>query len=310
MRIVSLLAGSTEIVCALGLQNLLVGRCHECDYPEYVRELPVCTAPRFKTFGMSPASEPDMETILQESLSLYRLDALLLNELAPSHIFTQIQCKNSSATIADIEKGASKLIKSCPQIFSLQPTCLADICQDIKRTGTALEVESAAEALIARITSGMEAIQTKSATLENRPGIAFIEWIDPLMPGANWLPELIRLAGGRDLFGQEGEPSPVILWKDVIKADPEAMIVAPCGFTLQQSIAEMTLLIEKQGWSDLACVRNNKVYVADGKHFFNRPGPRLLESLQILAEIMHPDIFHFGHENKSWQCYQAPEELE
>jgi iron complex transport system substrate-binding protein len=306
MRIVSLIASSTEIVCALGLRDSLVGRCHECDYPESVRDLPVCTAPKFKSFGSS--APIDERAILQESLSIYRVDPKLLNKLAPTHIITQPQWQVCDVSLKDIAEACQKL-DSKPQLIALQPSRLADIYEDIKKVGTALGVDSVARNLLEQIWASVSEIRDRCNSLKDKPRVALLEWIDPLMPAANWLPELVELAGGTNLFGQAGQESGVIPWKEITTADPGVMIIAPSGFTTNQTIEEMYSLKERKGWEKLSCVQEKKVFIADGKHYFNRPGPRVLESLQILAEILHPDVFNFGHKDKLWMCFESTDEV-
>lgn len=303
MRIVSLIASSTEIVCALGLEDKLVGRSHECDYPPSVMELPVCTYPKFNTDGTSYMIDERVRAILQESLSVYRVDVDQLNELAPTHIITQSQCEVCAVSLKDVEEAAVQMLKSKPEIISLEPNCLEDIYEDIKHIGIALGALQKAEELVKHIKDGVEEISVHAGKLKSSPRVALIEWIDPLMAGGNWMPELVTLAGGTNLFGEAEVHSEVMSWKDITDADPDVLIVAPCGFDIAKTIEDMPLLKEKQGWLKLQAVKNKQVYLVDGNQFFNRPGPRVLESLQIMAEILHPDEFKFGHEGKAWQRF-------
>lgn len=303
MRIVSLIASSTEIVCALGLRDKLVGRSHECDYPESVRELPVCTTPRFKTDGRSYMIDDRVRAIVQESLSVYRIDAEVLEDLKPTHIITQSQCEVCAVSLKDVQDAAVEMFSSKPQIVSLEPNQLKDIYSDIKKIGTACGVKVEADALIEKLKNGIEDISAKSKKLKKKPRVALIEWVDPLMASGNWMPELVKLAGAVDIFGKTGKHSEVMSWKEVADADPDVLILAPCGFAIPQTLEEMPLLMEKKDWAKLKCVANKQVYIADGNQYFNRPGPRVLESLQILAEILHPEQFNFGLENKGWQRF-------
>lgn len=303
MRIVSLIASSTEIVCALGLEDKLVGRSHECDFPKKVLDLPVCTSPKFNTDGRSYMIDERVRAILQESLSVYRVDSDLLSRLEPTHIITQSQCDVCAVSLKDVEEAACLMVNSRPQIISLHPNCLADIYADIKRVGTALGAQDSAEALVKRIKTGIDEISKKTRELEKRPKVALIEWIDPLMAAGNWMPELVELAGGINVFGKAGEHSSVMSWKEVTDADPDVLIIAPCGFSMETTLEEMPLLTGKQGFAGLKSVKEGKAYIADGNQFLNRPGPRVLESLQILAEIIHPELFDFAHKGQAWQVY-------
>ncbi|MBX9686737.1 MAG: cobalamin-binding protein [Candidatus Obscuribacterales bacterium] len=305
MRIVSLIASSTEIVWALGLGSSMVGRSHECDYPEAVLSLPVCTSPKFNVDGRSYMIDERVRAILQESLSVYRVDSTLLNSLHPTHIITQSQCEVCAVSLKDVEAAACELMDSKPQIISLEPNSLADIYADIERIGGALDLMPEAQKLSGRIKSEFELISKKSQSLKSRPRVALIEWIDPLMAAGNWMPELLELAGAESLLGQAAKHSSVMLWKDLLDADPDFIIVSPCGFNMQSTLADMPLLTEKMGWHELRAVKAGQVYIADGNQYFNRPGPRILESLQILSEILHPQAFHFGHEGKAWKKFSA-----
>lgn len=303
MRIVSLIASSTEIVCALGLEDKLVGRSHECDFPESVLELPACTSPKFNTDGRSYMIDERVRAILQESLSVYRVDAGLLKSLQPTHIITQSQCEVCAVSLKDVEEAACHLLDSPPEIISLEPNSLADIYADIKRVGTALGVNEKSELLVDKIKSAMAEINKKASAAAQKPRVVLIEWIDPLMAAGNWMPELVELAGGKNILGEAGKHSPVMSWKEVTDADPDVLIITPCGFNIEATLEEMPLLTSKQGWSELRALQEGRVYVADGNQYFNRPGPRVLESLEILAEILHPDLFDFHHEGKAYKRY-------
>ena len=303
LRIVSLIASATEIVCALGLRPNLVGRSHECDFPPDVKGLPVCTSPKFQTDGSSYEIDQRVRAVLQESLSVYRVDAALLDELGPTHIVTQSQCEVCAVSLKDVEQAACELIHSQPAIISLQPNSLADIWTDIERVGVSLNIRDKALDLIGTL---QERIRAVAATkFSSMPKLAYVEWIDPLMAGGNWMPELIELAGGQNLFGVNGSHSPALSWSEFQQADPDVIVVAPCGFDIERTLGEMHWLAERDGWKDLRAVKNNKVFVADGNQYFNRPGPRVVESMEVLAEIMHPDVFHFGHQDIGWVPFIA-----
>ncbi len=301
LRIVSLIASSSEIVCALGLRDKMVGRSHECDYPDSVLQLPVCTGPRFSTSGSSYMIDEQVRKVLQDTLSVYRVDTDLLEELKPSHIITQSQCEVCAVSIKDLEAAACDLLSSKPQIISLEPNCLLDIYEDIKKVGTALGVESRSDALIAELKASIKIIDEKCNSAPNRPRVALIEWIDPLMAAGNWMPELVKMAGADNIFGESGKHAPVMSWKELALADPDIIIVAPCGFGIKQTLEEMPSLVGRSGWADLKSVKSKQVYLADGNQYFNRPGPRVLDSLEIMAEMIHPELFKGVHEGSAWQ---------
>ncbi len=300
MRIVSLIASATEIVCALGFESQLVGRSHECDFPPSVKKLPVCTNPKFEVEGLSYQIDQRVKAILQESLSVYRVDADLLESLQPTHIITQSQCEVCAVSFKDVEAAVCQFTSSRPAVVSLEPNSLADVWQDIRQVGKAFNAEMQAEKLIADLQRRMNSIAEKARTADARPTVAYIEWIEPLMAGGNWMPELVEMAGGRNLFGAAGKHSPWMNWEDLIAAAPDVIFISPCGFDIPRAVEETPLLTDNPEWSRLKAVSSGRVVVADGNQYFNRPGPRLAESLEILAEIIHPQLFRFGHENEGW----------
>ncbi len=304
MRIVSLIASSTEIVHALGMGKYMVGRSHECDYPPSVKSLPVCTEPKFAVDGSSYQIDQRVKAILQESLSVYKVDAQLLDELAPSHIITQAQCDVCAVSLKDVEAAACQMVKSNPQIVSLEPNCLEDYFADLIKVGQALSCADRAEALIeeerARIAKIQETAAQALAAGQKKRTVAVIEWIEPLMAAGNWMPELVELCGGVNLFGTAGKHSPWMSFEQLTQSNPDVIVVTPCGFDNERTLSEMHLLTEREDFKNLKATKNGQVYVADGNQYFNRPGPRLVESLEIMAEIVYPEVFHFGHQNKAW----------
>lgn len=303
MRVVSLICSATEIVCALGRRGDLVGRSHECDFPPGVEALPVLTAPQFELRGASAEIDRRVKDLVRDGLAVYGIDAGLLRDLRPDVIVTQDQCEVCGASLADVEAAVCDWTGAEVRIVSCKPLGLADVWTDIRNVGAALGAGDAAERLVAELQARMQAIAAAAAGAPEKPTVATIEWIDPLMAAGNWMPELLDMAGGRNLFGEAGGHAPWISWDDLRAADPEVILVLPCGFDIERSIAEMPALAAQPGWPDLRAVRNGRVLVTDGNRFFNRPGPRLAESLEILAEILHPAQFSFGWEGKGWRRY-------
>lgn len=300
-RVVSLIASSTEIVCALGCEDWLVGRSHECDYPESVKRLPACTEPKFTTDGTSYEIDQRVKALLQEALSVYRVDAEKLKQLQPDVIITQSQCEVCAVSLRDVQEAVCTWLGSQPRIVNLEPNALADVWQDIRRVADALGIPARGAALVERLQERIAAIKERGAALPHRPTVACIEWIDPLMAAGNWMPELVEIAGGITCFGVAGEHAPWLSWEELWAKDPDVIFVAPCGFDVRRTRAEMSALMQQPGWSGLRAVRQQRVYLADGNQFFNRPGPRLVESAEILAEVLHPEAFSFGHEGTGWQ---------
>jgi iron complex transport system substrate-binding protein len=299
-RIISLIASATEIVCALGLKGQLVGRSHECDFPPTVKELPQCTSPKFNVEGTSYEIDQRVKAVLQEALSVYRVDADLLESLQPTHVITQSQCEVCAVSLKDVEQAVCEFTSSQPKVVSLEPNALADIWQDIQRVADALGIQEQGKALNKDLQNRMQAICERADTLTAKPRVALIEWIEPLMAAGNWMPELVEMAGGENLFGEAGKHSPWMTWEELVASNPDILIVTPCGFDITRTLEEMSLLSQKPEWSELKAVQESRVFVADGNQYFNRPGPRVVESLEILAELFHPNDFHFGHEKTGW----------
>jgi iron complex transport system substrate-binding protein len=298
VRIVSLIPSATEIVALLGLTDRLVGRSHECDYPIEVESRPICTQPKFNPEGSSAEIHDRVTVLLQSALSVYRIETAKLEQLQPTHILTQAQCEVCAVSLTDVEQAVTTLTHSQAQIISLQPAVLADLWSDIDRVATALEV--VAEDKIAALKQRVEDCAAK-ATVATRPTVACIEWVDPLMAAGNWIPELVSLAGGQSLFGAVGQHSPWLQWDILIQADPDVLVFMPCGFDLARTRQEARQLAAQPQWKNLQAVKAGQVYVTDGNQYFNRPGPRLVDSLEILAEILHPERCQFGYEGAGWE---------
>ena len=302
-RIISLIASATEIVCALGFENQLVGRSHECDYPESIRRLPVCTEPKFNVEGSSCEIDQRVKTLLGETLSVYRVDAEQLRELEPDVIVTQSHCEVCAVSLRDVERAVCSWLSACPRLVSLAPNDLADVWSSIEQVAEALDSRERGADVIYKLQSRINVITERASRLSSRPTVACIEWIDPLMAAGNWMPELVALAGGVNLFGEAGKHSPWMTWEQLVARDPDVIVVLPCGFDIARSRREMLVLTSRSDWPLLRAVRGNRVFLADGNQYFNRPGPRLVESLEILAELLHPGAFRFGHEGKGWQRF-------
>lgn len=305
LRILSLIASATEIVCALGFRDRLVGRSHECDYPADVAGLERATRPRFDTEAASDEIDRRVRALAAEAdpldaLGVYEIREDVLSKLRPTHIVTQSQCDVCAVSERDVVAAVGRLTGLDPEIVSLRPLGLSDVWEDIMRVASALGATEAGARLIASLQGRMEAIAAKARHLPPVRSVAFIEWADPLMSGGNWMPELVEMAGGRCLFGRPGIHSPALDFEDLAAADPETILISPCGFGLERTLEDAAALARRPGWSGLQAVRAGRVYAADGNQFFNRPGPRLAESLEILAEILHPEQFRFGHRESGW----------
>lgn len=299
-RIISLIASATEIACALGHQPNLVGRSHECDYPPGVEDLPVCTAPKLNVDARSGEIDRQVKSLVAQALSVYRVDAERLRELRPDLILTQTQCEVCAVSLKDVEQAVCGWVDSRPSIVSLAPNALAEVWEDFRRVARALGTEGRGEKVVGDLQRRMRAIAARASKLEPKPTVACLEWIDPLMAAGNWMPELVEMAGGCNLFGEAGKHSPWMSWEDLLAKDPDVVVVLPCGFGLERTRLEMAHLTRRTDWHKLRAAREGRVFLADGHQYFNRPGPRLSESLEILAEILHPREFQFGHKGSAW----------
>ena len=304
-RVVSLLPSSTEIIHALGCGERLVGRSHECDYPAGIAELPPCTAPKFDPNGASREIDERVKAVLAEAVSVYSVDTALLDELAPDLVVTQSQCELCAVSLSDVQAAVRRLVRSKPDVLSLEPNELKDVWRDIASVAEALGVGERGEALLDELRGRLAAVAERAQEIGRRPRVACIEWYDPLMAAGNWVPELVEIAGGVDVLGIRGEHSAWLEWAALEEAAPETIVLMPCGFDIARSRQELPALTERAEWARLEAVQRGRVFVTDGNQFFNRPGPRLVESAEILAEILHPEAFAFGHEGAGWERLDA-----
>jgi iron complex transport system substrate-binding protein len=300
-RIVSLIASATEIVCALGFEDQIVGRSHECDYPEAIKRLPICTEPKFDPDGTSYQIDQRVKAIVQEGLSVYRVDGEKLRDLEPDVIVTQSHCEVCAVSLRDVERAVCAWLRTCPQLVSLAPNGLADVWTSIEQVALALKVPQRGADTIRHLQNRLHAIEERTRALSERPTVTCIEWIDPLMAAGNWMPELVEMAGGVPVFGVARAHSPWMTWEQLCTANPDILILLPCGFDIARTRRDLPLLMNRPEWPNLRAVRTGRVFLADGNQYFNRPGPRLVESLEILAELLHPTMFSFGHEGTGWQ---------
>ena len=299
-RIVSLLPAATEIVCALGLEGQLVGRSHECDYPESIQHSPVCSEANFPDGLSSNDIDIKVKEILADALSIYTVKREVIKELAPDVVITQAQCEVCAVSLEEVEKALDNYLDKQTRIVSLQPNKLEDIFKDIQTVADALGITSAGNTLIEDLQERVDIIRHKLKYVESRPTVACIEWLEPMMVSGNWIPELAGLAGGKSVLAEAGKHSPYIQWDDILLVDPEIIVVMPCGFSIERTMREMNLLLNLPQFADTRAAKNNRIYIADGNQYFNRPGPRIVDSIEIMAEIVHPKLFSFGYEGDGW----------
>jgi len=305
MRIVSLLPSCTEIVCALGCAERLAGRSHECDFPPEIQSVPVCTAPRLDVSASSSEINGQIKSLLERALSVFEIDGVRLRELRPDVILTQGQCEVCAVSRADLEKALPQSLARRVKIISVAPLRLADVWTDIQTIAGALNAAETGRALLSQLKSRVVDVIQKTCMIKKRPSVACLDWLDPLMAAGHWVPEMVDLAGGRDWFGAPGRPSAWLDWKKLAQADPDLILLMPCGFGLERTRREAAALESRPEWRTLRAVKSKNVFIADGNHYFNRPGPRVVESIEILAGIFHPRQFSFAHENRAWARVQA-----
>ena len=299
-RIVSLIPSGTEIVAALGFAQDLAGRSHECDFPPRVDRLPSCSRTKIATRASSRSIDRQVRAIVERALSVYEVDAERLDRLAPTVIVTQTQCELCAVGLADVEAAVRGMVRSQPLIVALEPMRLDDLWRDIRTVAGALDAVDRGDALVRSLQARLDAIRVRSAGLGSRPSVGCIEWIDPLMYAGNWMAELVRIAGGRMAFGDRGAHAGELDFERLAAADPDVLVAMPCGFDIARTVQDMPTLAAHPTWRRLRAVRRGRVFATDGNHYFNRPGPRLVESAEILAELLHPDAFDFGHRGSGW----------
>lgn len=283
-RVVSLLASATEIVCALGMGDCLVARSHECDWPEWVRRLPTVSAPTFDVSGSSAEIDREVRRRVEAGEPLYRLDAAEIDALGAEILFAQEHCEVCAVTPGDVARAGCSTPGA--QVMALTAGTLEGIFSGMERVADALGVPERGQALVAAERERLRRV-TERCSGRAAPTVVVMEWVDPVFAMGNWGPELVEAANGQLLLGRKGEHSQAIPWQSVLEADPEVLIVAPCGYDLERAERELPLLTTREGWSELRAVRSGRVAFADGNRYFNRSGMTVVETAEILAEMLH-----------------------
>ena len=306
MRICSLLPSATEIVFSLGLGDQLVGVTHECDYPPAATRLPAVTR---SALDHTDASSREIHNHVVASLhggsSIYYLDQERLKKLDPDILLTQELCQVCAVSYGEVRK-AVRLLPGERQVVSLEPTSLKGILESIEQVGRLTGRPERAAEVVRALQQRIDQVATTARGAPQRPRVFALEWLDPPFSGGHWVPEMVRLAGGRKGLGREGYPSAQISWPDVAAYDPEVIVLMPCGFNLAQSTEVLSRVALSEVWKGLSAVRSGQVYVVDGSAYFNRPGPRIVDGLEIMAEIIHPELFPRRNSQQAWQRLAAP----
>jgi iron complex transport system substrate-binding protein len=288
MRIVSLLASATEIICALGAGGMLVGRSHECDNPDWVRQLPSCTEPAFDVSASSMQIDTEVRRRIRSGEPLYHIHGDLIRDMRPDLLITQAHCEGCAVTPGDIERSSACTLTA--RQIALSASSLGDIFKSIREISQALGLHEQGETLVRHEQRRLDMVREKAARFR-RPTVVMLEWTDPLFAMGNWGPELVEIANGELLLGKKGEYSAAIPAEQLRDADPEYLIVAPCGFNLERSLRELAILERHPWWPELQAVRKGNVAFADGNLFFNRSGMTISQTAEIIAEILHGDSF-------------------
>jgi iron complex transport system substrate-binding protein len=291
LRIISFLPAATEMVFALGLGDSLVGVSHECDFPPQAKEKPIVVKPALPLDKLSLREiDESVSARLRDGKSLYKVDENLLRSLAPDLILTQNLCQVCAPSGNEVSQILKTLPKK-PHVLYLSPHSISDIFENVREVGKATGRIEPAEALIADSRARLEKISSRTRALKNRLRVFSYEWIDPIYCSGHWVPEMVELAGGIDSLSRKGMDSVRIAWEEIVKWAPEIFILSPCGFNLQKAIEQAPQLFAKPGWHDLPAVKNNRVYAVDANSYFARPGPRIVEGVELLAHLFHPEIF-------------------
>jgi iron complex transport system substrate-binding protein len=288
MRVASLLPSATEMVCAVGGFEELVGISHECDFPEGVGTRAVLTSARIHA-GSSRAIDAAVREVIRNALSIYTVDERRLAELAPDVIVTQDLCEVCAVSLDDVRSAVARLAhRDAVNIVSLSPTRLEHVWNDIEAVAKALGRAERGANLRAELEGRVRSIATRAARAPSRPRVVSIEWLEPIMLGGTWMPELIELAGGAAVGAHAGQPAPTVSPSQLAELAPDVVLVKPCGFSLPRTLEERDLV---ERTIAAAVGRRARIFVSDGNAFFNRPGPRLVESVEILAACTHPELF-------------------
>lgn len=290
MRILSLLPSATEIVYALGLGDDLVGVSHECDYPEEARTKPIVSTSTPEAASCSEEIHSAFSEHHHSSHSLYRIDEQLLKRIDPDVILTQELCTVCAIPVAQVREAA-RILAGPRRVVSLEPNNLRQILENISAVAEVTDRQSQAAVLIAQLERRIERIASAASSVRQRPRVFCMEWMDPVMAGGHWIPEMIRIAGGTDGLGSDGQPSTAIDWEEVVKFAPQILIIMPCGYKTARSRGEVDQVASRPGFHELPAVESGEVYIVDSPAFFSRPGPRIIDGLEILAQIIHPELF-------------------
>jgi iron complex transport system substrate-binding protein len=288
MKICSLLPSATEMLFALGLGDSIAGVTHECDYPAEAAKKRVVVRPRIA--GGLSAAEIDrrVSEAMARHESLYSIDVAALREIEPDLVITQDLCHVCAASPDDLGAAIATLPRT-PRVLTLTPARLRDVWDDIRRVGEATGCVAEADEVVKGLEGRVAAVKSGMRGVKKRPRVACLEWLDPPYAGGHWIPEMVEIAGGEDVLGKAGLPSTQITWEAVLAAQPEVIVVMPCGYGLEQVEVQFAQMAPPKGWEELPAVQNGEVFCVDATNYFSRPGPRLADGVEILARVLHPE---------------------
>jgi iron complex transport system substrate-binding protein len=290
LRIYSFIPSATEMVYALGLGDQLCGVTHECDYPPDARSKPIAIRSLVDSSSLSQRAIDDMVVdSMAHGHGLYTIDKALLSENMPDVVITQELCDVCSVSLRDVLSTISGLSKSC-QVVSLKPRGLKGVLEDVLTVGKASGAESAAQELVKSLEARIQIVKERAAALD-RPRVFCVEWFDPIFASGHWVPEMVEIAGGDDALGSAGRDSRKIRWEAVVAYDPEVLVLMPCGFDVDRTAADIPLLAKNDGWRSIDAVKSGAVFATNGSAYYSRPGPRLVDGLELMSRMIHPETF-------------------
>lgn len=299
-RVISLVPAATEIMFALRSEGILVGRSHECDFPPAARDIPQCTAPAIDANASSQEIHDQVSARLQEGLPVFTLDLKQIQRLKPDLIIVQDQCSACSVPLDQVKSFLQEHGQSEVELFTMNPARMTELWDTLRTLANLLGKQTEGQSLLRNLKNRCVDVIEKTCLMTRRPLVGCVEWLDPLMVAGHWVPDLVQLAGGTPALTKPGERSRTVSWDELAAADPDVLLLIPCGFTIERTLRSLSAIAMRPEWSRLKAVKKKRVYLADGSGYFNRPGPRLIDSLESMAEMLYPDIFRFGHRDTIW----------
>ena len=306
MKICSLLPSATEVIALLGLHDELVGISHECDYPPSIRNVPIMVEPMIPPHGLASADiDKQVRQLVASGQRLYRLNDHLLRQAQPDLILSQDLCHVCAVTPDQLHDALCSMPRQ-PTVLTLNPSTVLDVIDDVVRIGDAAGRSAEGHRLAAHLRDRLETVHTRIQTISNRPRVVCIEWLSPLYIAGHWVPEMVQRAGGQDVLAQPGSPSRIVTWDEILAAAPDILIVMPCGFSVERTHTELLQLMQHTDqWRPSPALAEH-TYLVDASSYFSRPGPRLIDGIELLAAILHPSDHNHIHESIAYRLGPLP----